>query len=205
MAYNLIIADNSPALKKICLSIFPESSFNLHFADNLEELNQLLDNLRPEALILSSSLFESLDGLLQLNSRLTALGKVPVFLIGGTFDTFPEEYLQAIKADKVYLKPFYSEKLAEDVKETIEKMRIPDTMPEELPESNAIGDNSTPVTISPSLLREVRLIVQQEVLETERELEKRLRSNLLYEVKNIIIKEKNETQETRSDKDQKEG
>ncbi|HEK84799.1 MAG: hypothetical protein ACPLZD_05610 [Candidatus Saccharicenans sp.] len=204
MAYNLIVADSSPTLKKICQSIFSEGSYNLFFASTQEELNQLLDKMVPEALILSASLFDSLEGFLQINNRLLAIGRVPVFLIGGTFETLSEEYTQILKAEKIFIKPFYSESLAEAVKEAIEKRRVPDTMPEELPEDTPTGFNSTSTNLSPALLREIRLAVQQEVLETERELEKRLRSSLLYEVKNIF-KEKTEIQETGSDHERKKG
>ncbi|MBC7362565.1 MAG: hypothetical protein H5U06_09865 [Candidatus Aminicenantes bacterium] len=205
MAYNLIVADSSSAIKKLCQSVFPEATYNLHFVANLEELNLLLDNLIPEAIILSSTILESLESLLQFNSKLSTLGRIPVFLIGGTFEPLPQEYLQSIKPEKIFLKPFYSESLAEAVKEAIEKRRVPDTLPEELPDSLPAENSSGSTTISPSLLREVRLLIQQEVLETERELEKRLRSNLLHELKTMMIREKAGAQENRLDDNRRKG
>ncbi len=175
MPYNLIVADASPAMKKLCQSVFPADSFKLHLVDSLEELNQLLENLTPEALILSSSLLEVSDGLPQLHNKLSRSSRISVFLIGGTFEPLPKEYWQWIKPKKIFLKPFYSESLAEAVREAVEKTRIPDTLPEELPENLYARTPSPLDSVSPSLMQEIRLLIQQEVLEAERELEKRLR------------------------------
>jgi DNA-binding NtrC family response regulator len=178
VAYNLIVAGASPALRKLCQSVFPEESFKLYLVESLEELNQLLDNLIPEALILSSSLLEVSDGLPQLQNKLSGSSRIPVFLVGGSFEPLPKEYWQWIKPEKVFLKPFYSESLAQAVREAVEKRRIPDTLPEELPESLSTRTPSSLSYTSPSLMREIRLLIQQEVLEAERELEKRLRTSL---------------------------
>ncbi|MBC7348762.1 MAG: hypothetical protein H5U05_02170 [Candidatus Aminicenantes bacterium] len=181
MAYNLIVADSSPAIRKLCQSVFPEENFRLHLAGNLDELNQLLETINPEALILGSSLLEGADSLSSLQGRLAAASRLPVFLIAGTFEPLPRDYWQWLKPEKVFLKPFYSESLAEAVREAVEKRRVPDTLPEELPESPAASTPPTETLASPALMRELRHFIQQEVLEAERELEKRLRASLQAE------------------------
>lgn len=178
MAYNLIIADSSPAIRRLCQSIFPEETFKLHLAGNLDELNLLLDTVNPEALILGSSLLEAADGLLPLQGRLAAGSRIPVFLLAGTFEPLPRDCREWLKPEKIFQKPFYSENLAEAVREAVERRRVPDTLPEELPDSPAKETPAGGSLASPALLRELRHIIQQEVLEAERELEKRLRASL---------------------------
>jgi len=177
VAYNLIVADSSPAIRRLCQSIFPEETFRLHLAGSLEELNQLLETVNPEALILGSSLLDASDSLLPLQARLSAASRIPVFLVAGTFDPLPRDCREWLKPEKVFVKPFYSESLAEAVLEAVEKRLVPDTLPEELPAGPA-QEMPTPGSLaSPALLRELRHIIQQEVLEAERELEKRLRAS----------------------------
>lgn len=205
MTYNLIVADSSLAIKKLCQTVFPEVNFNLHFAENLEELNLLLDNMVPEAIILGATMLESLESILNFNSKLTPLGRIPVFLIGGTLEPLPQEYLQSIKPEKFFLRPFYSENLAEAVREAIEKRRLPDTLPEELPDGLPAENAVNSVSLPASLLREVRLLIQQEVLESERELEKRLRSNLLGDLRALISQEQTRAKENRLDNNRRKG
>ena len=177
MAYNLIVADSSPAIRRLCQSIFPEENFKLHLASKLDELNQLLETVNPEALILGSSLLEASDSLPSLQARLAG-SRVPVFLVAGTFEPLPRDCREWLKPEKIFLKPFYSESLAEAVREAVEKRRVPDTLPEELPDSPFKETPAAGSLVSPALLRELRHFIQQEVLEAERELEKRLRASL---------------------------
>ncbi len=181
MAYNLIVADSSPTTRRICQSVFPEESFRIHLAGSIEELSQLLETINPEAIIIGSSLLEAPEGLSHLQTRLSSENKVPLFLITGTFETVPREYWQWLNPEKVFQKPFYSESLLEAVRKAVEKQRIPDTLPEELPESPAAPTPAREQLASTALLKELRYFIQQEVLEAERELEKRLRASLQAE------------------------
>lgn len=178
MAYNLIVADSSPAIRRLCQSIFSEETFRLHLAGSLDELNQLLETVSPEALVIGSSLLEAADSLLPLQARLASGHRVPVFLVAGTFEPLARDCREWLKPEKVFLKPFYSESLAEAVREAVEKRRVPDTLPEELPDSPVKETPAAGSQVNPALLREVRHLIQQEVLEAERELEKRLRASL---------------------------
>lgn len=205
MTYNLIVADASPALKKLCQSVFPADSFKLYLVDSLEELNQLLENLTPEALILSASLLEVSDGLPQLHNKLSGSSRIPVFLIGGTFEPLPKEYWQWIKPEKIFLKPFYSESLAEAVREAVEKNRVPDTLPEELPENPSARMPASLDSTSPSLMKEIRLFIQQEVLEAERELEKRLRASLQLNPQPDRSSEEVKDEKDKKEEDKKKG
>ncbi|MDD8030531.1 MAG: hypothetical protein PHQ25_00845 [Acidobacteriota bacterium] len=192
-------------MKKLCQSVFPADSFKLYLVDSLEELNQLLESLTPEALILSSSLLEVSDGLPQLHNKLSGSSQIPVFLIGGTFDPLPKEYWQWVKPEKIFLKPFYSESLAEAVREAVEKNRVPDTLPEELPENPSARMPASLDSTSPSLMKEIRLLIQQEVLEAERELEKRLRASLKLNPQPDRSSEEVKDEKDKKEEDKKKG
>jgi DNA-binding NtrC family response regulator len=205
LAYNLIAAETSPALRKLYLAIFPPEQFELYLASNLEEVSQLLETINSEALILSSNLLESTEALAQLQARLTADSRMPVFLVTGSFEPSGGNYLDWLKPEKVFIKPFYSENLAQAVREAIEKRRIPDTLPEELPEAPGTQTPTSNAFLSPALVREVRLLIQQEVLEAERELEKRLRSSLLNEFKKNNTNENIEAEKEKNEQGRKKG
>jgi len=44
-----IVASDSPVLKKLCQSVFPEGNYQLHLAASLDEVNRFLDSLTPES------------------------------------------------------------------------------------------------------------------------------------------------------------
>ncbi|HPP24485.1 MAG TPA: hypothetical protein PK973_06860 [Candidatus Saccharicenans sp.] len=186
MAYNLIIASDSPVLKKLCQSIFPEETYHLHLAGNLDEINHCLDSFTPEAIILEPSLLDSTESALYLNNRLTAAGRVPFFLIAGTFEPLVREFLPLLRPEKVFYKPFYSESLAEAIKEAIEKNKVPDTLPEELPEIKPGQENLASASLPSDLRREIRLLVQQEIQTAEKELEEKIRQSLMPEIKGLF-------------------
>jgi len=186
VAYNLIIASDSPVLKKLCQSIFPEETYDLHLAGNLDEINHFLDSFTPEAIILEPSLQDSTESALYLNNRLTAAGRVPLFLIAGTFEPLVREFLPLLRPEQVFYKPFYSESLAETIKEAIEKNKVPDTLPEELPEIKPGQKNLAGASLPSDLRREIRLLVQQEIQMAEKELEEKIRQSLMPEIKGLF-------------------
>lgn len=182
MPYNLIVASDSPVLKKLCQSVFPEGNYQLHLAASLDEVNRFLDSLTPEAVILEQSILDSTENALSLNNRLAAAGRVPVFLVTGTFEPLAKEFIPTLRPEQVFHKPFYSESLATAIKETIEKNKIPDTLPEELPEVQSGQKNLSQSALPSDLRREVRLLVQEEIQSAEKELEEKIRENLAPEI-----------------------
>jgi DNA-binding response OmpR family regulator len=186
VAYNLIIASDSPVLKKLCQSIFPEETYHLHLAGNLDEINHCLDSFTPEAIILEPSLLDSTESALHLNNRLTVAGRVPLFLVAGTFEPLVSEFLPLLRPEQVFYKPFYSESLAEAIRQAIEKNKVPDTLPEELPEIKPGQKNLTGAGLPSDLRREIRLLVQQEIQMAEKELEEKIRQSLMPEIKGLF-------------------
>jgi DNA-binding response OmpR family regulator len=186
VAYNLIVASDSPVLRKLCQSVFPEGNYQLLLASNLDEVNRLLDSVTPEAVILEQSILDSTENALSLNNRLSAAGRVPVFLVAGTFEPLTREFIPTLRPEQVFHKPFYSESLAAAIKETIEKNKIPDTLPEELPEIQPGQKTLSPSGLPSDLRREVRLLVQEEIQSAEKELEEKIRQNLAPEIKALL-------------------
>jgi len=183
VAFDLIIADPSPTMKKIFQLTLPEPQYRLHFASRLEEVWPLLETTSPELIIADQALFENSEELKEFNQKLRALGLAPLFLTGGLFDRLPGDYVQQLKPEKVLIKPFTQESLVAAVKETIEKKHVPDTLPEELPEVKESEIRAESEKLSPELRHHLQLLVRQEVLEAERELEKRIKASLLRELK----------------------
>jgi len=186
VAYNLIVASDSPVLRKLCQSVFPEGNYQLLLASNLDEVNRLLDSVTPEAVILEQSILDSTENALSLNNRLSAAGRVPVFLVAGTFEPLTREFIPTLRPEQVFHKPFYSESLAAAIKETIEKNKIPDTLPEELPEIQPGQKTLSPSGLPSDLRREVRLLVQEEIQSAEKQLEEKIRQNLAPEIKALL-------------------
>lgn len=183
MAFDLIIVDPSPTMKKIYQTALPETQYRLHFANRLEELWPLLESISPELLIADHSVFENLQEVKEFSQKIQAAGPVPYFLTGGLFDQVPRDYLAQLRPEKTLVKPIPLDTLAKTVKEIIEKNHVPDTLPEELPEFNEPEWPSEAINLPPELKRQVQLLVRQEVLDAERELEKRIKASLLRELR----------------------
>lgn len=185
MAFNLIIADPSPTMKKIYQTALPETHYRLHFINRLEELWQLLETVSPELVIADQAIFENAQEVKEFSQKIQAAAKVPVFLTGGLFDQIPREYPGQLKPEKILIKPFPTESLLMAVKEIIERNHVPDTLPEELPDVEKREIHFEADSLPPELKRQIEILVRQEVLETERELEKRIRASLLRELKTL--------------------
>ena len=195
MAYNLIVASDSPVLKRLCQSVFPELTYHLHLAGSLDEVNHFLDSFTPEAIILEQSLLDSTENALSLNNRLSAnnrltvAGRVPLFLVAGTFEPLAREFLPALRPEQVFYKPFYSENLAATIQEKIEKNKIPDTLPEELPEIQPDQKNLSRPGLPSDLRREVRLLVHEEMQAAEKEFGEKIKQSLAAEIRSLISQE----------------
>ncbi|MFQ5720872.1 MAG: hypothetical protein ACE5GI_00075 [Candidatus Aminicenantales bacterium] len=106
---------------------------------------------------------------------------VPLVLLQGLFEPLVEETGVEASFDEVVKLPFASAWLAELIMALVNKKRFPLTLPEE----TEIG--ARPPTDSDSELEDkIRAIVSQEVVAMERELEKRLKAQLLPEIKSWV-------------------
>jgi DNA-binding response OmpR family regulator len=182
--YRIVVADPSPSVQKAVQAVFPESDFSI----------------RPDTVILGLSLpgTDAFEVGRFLAGR-EELRNVPLFFLKGTFELFDSDRAADIPHDGVIQKPFDSEKLAAMVREAIDRKISPPTMPEEpFPEAPAAeappgsvderpAPSAPPDTGSrahPEALQSTfRDLVRTEVLEMERELEKRITARVLAELK----------------------
>lgn len=200
MPYRIVLADPSPSVQKAVQAVFPESDFNLYVFEDGRELIDVLPSIRPDTVLLGLSL-PGLDAF-EVGRFLAGreeLRNVPLFFLKGTFELFDSDRAANIPHDGVIQKPFDSEKLASMVREAIDRKISPATMPEEpFPESPTAEARSgsldeRPASSAPpeagsragpeELPSAFRDLVRMEVLEMERELEKRITARILAELK----------------------
>lgn len=200
MPYRIVVADPSPSVQKAVQAVFPESDFNLYVFEDGRELVDVLPSIRPDTVILGLSLpgMDAFEVGRFLAGR-EEFRNVPLFFLKGTFELFDSDRAADIPHDGVIQTPFDSEKLAAMVREAIDRKISPPTMPEEpFPEAPAAeappgsvderpgasapfdtGSKAQPEAFQST----VRGLVRTEVLEMERELEKRITARVLAELK----------------------
>ncbi|MCJ7644844.1 MAG: response regulator [Candidatus Aminicenantes bacterium] len=188
MPYRIVVADPSPSVQKAVQAAFSESGFKLYVFEDGRELVDALPSIRPDTVILGLSL-SGMDAF-EVGRFLAGREEsrnVPLFFLKGTFELFDPDRAADIPHDGVIQKPFDSEKLAATVREAIDRKISPPTMPEEpFPEapsaefpSKGLGESPSSSAPPDALRSTVREIVRTEVLEMERELEKRIAARVL--------------------------
>ena len=201
MSYCIIVADPSPSVQKAVQAVFPEPDFKLNFFEDGRELVDALPLIRPDTVLLSLSL-PGLDAF-EIGRFLAGreeFRNVPIFFLKGTFELFDPDRAVNSPYDGVIQKPFDSETLASTIREAIDRKLSPPTMPEEpFPEvplpaaASAVRAAERPAPSEPpdaglkphpnALRSTVRELVRTEILEMERELEKRITARVLAELK----------------------
>lgn len=131
MPYKIIVADPSPSVQKTVQMAFAEPEFRLYPFDDGTELVNAVNEIRPDAVLLSLSLpgRDACEVGRLLRSR-EDLKRVPLLLLRGTFDG-PDPAKTTPDNDGIIQKPFDSERLAATVRELIEQKTGPTTLPEE--------------------------------------------------------------------------
>ena len=218
MAYKLIIAHDSPSIQKVIQMAFPASEFEVIVFEDGAETMKALSQLRPDAVLLNLSLPQK-DGYdvgRFLKSR-EEFKQTSLFLFKGAFELLDAEKITGLEYDKIVEEPFDSEKLTRIVRDTIEGKKDPQTLPEEPPldethihqndiESKRKGfaeevhssdsrqerekrSRPVPQELEAGTEEKLRNIVRQEILDVERELEKRLKTQVTLEIKEWIEQE----------------
>lgn len=180
MSYKLIVAHNSPSVRKAIRLAFPELEYEIFsFKDGIEVMQEL-NQINPDAILLSLALHEEEDyeiGRYLKNQE--KFKQIPLVLFYGAFEVLDEEKIESLVYDILIQEPFDSEKLVRVVFDLIEKRRGPQTLPEE----PGYDDLTSP---SFQVERDARVkdLVRREIVEVERELEKRIRARILSDLKN---------------------
>ncbi|MBN1223041.1 MAG: response regulator [Candidatus Aminicenantes bacterium] len=184
MPYKVIVAHNSPTVLRAIRMAFSEREYEIYdFKDGVEVMQEL-NQINPDAILLSLSLHQE-EGY-EIGRYLKSQDKfkqIPLVLLHGAFETLNEEKAEGLVFDVLVQEPFDSEQLVRIVFDLIEKRKGPQTLPEE----PSYDDLPSPVG-KVELDEKVKEYVQKEILEVERELEKRIRLRVLTDLKDYVDK-----------------
>jgi len=183
MPYKLIIADDSPSIQKIIHMSFPVPEFEIFAFNDGKEFMDSVKQIKPDAILLNLSLPKK-DGY-EVGAYIKGqkeFSRVPLILLKEAFEPLDKERIADFKYDELIQKPFDSEMLVQRVRTMIEGQRVPNTLPEEPVWGEEVPDEK-------KVESDVRLrhLVKQEILDVERELEKRIKARILAELKMWLI------------------
>ena len=203
LPYRIVVGDSSPSVQKAVQTAFPESDFRFYFFEDGHELFQAALQIRPDTVILALALGgrETYD-LGRRFSEHDELKCTPLFFLKGTFEHFDADKAAGIAYEGIVQKPFDSEKLVSLTLEAIDRKISPPTLPEEpvlegtLPEAPdpppRTGASQERNQFPEALRLRIRELAKTEILEMERELEKRVKARVLTEIKEWLAAEKKE-------------
>jgi DNA-binding response OmpR family regulator len=183
MSYKILVADDSPSTLKLLQMSFPAPEFEIiAFSDGQEVLDSLAQ-INPDAILLNLSIpHKNGYDLGEYIKNQESYRTVPLFLIKEAFEPLDKERLDVFEFDELIQKPFDSDALAHRVKALIEERRVPSTLPEE-----PVWEEDSAAWSRAALDETVRELVKHEVLDVERELEKRIKARILAELKMWMI------------------
>ncbi len=183
MAYKIIVAEDSPSIQKIIQMSFPATEFDIFPVTDGQEFIDSLAQISPDVILLNLSLPQK-DGY-KLGVFIRSqddFSQVPLILLKEAFEPLDKERIALFEYDELIQKPFDSEMLVQTVRAIIEGKKIPMTLPEE-----PVWDEDLATGVKVDLDERVRHLVKQEILDVERELEKRIKARILAELKMWVI------------------
>ena len=198
MPYRIVVADPSVSVQKAVQAVLPEPDFRVFVFEDGAELVEALPELRPDTILLGLSLrrFGRLRGRPLDRRPGGSSGRAALFL-KGTFESFDPDKAEGIAFDGIFQKPFDSELLGTAIREAIDRKLSPPTMPEELlfeefapkPSRPGIrpGNRSAPAQPAGPGDDDVRDLVRREILDMEREIEKRVRARVLVGRQGVAV------------------
>jgi len=179
MPHKIIIAHQSISVLKAMEMAFHNSECQLQVFQDGIEAETAIKNFSPDVLILGLHL-SGRDGYsIASEIRNTETMKhIPVIMIQGAFEPLEEEWLLEISPVEIYRVPFDSGHLVQKVQAILNQQIEPQTFPE-----SPIPGEKSPLETEEETPQRIREFVKKEVFEMERELEKRLRTQILTEIK----------------------
>jgi len=183
MGYKIIVADDSPSTQKLIQMAFSAAEFEVFLFSDGQQVMDSLSLINPDAILLNLSL-PLKDGF-ELGRHIRKkeeFDQVPLILIKDAFEPVDRERVGAFEYDELIQKPFDSEALVQKLQAFIQGRKIPQTLPEEPVWEEKSSDES-----KVELDENVRGLVKREILEMERELEKRIKARITAELKMWLI------------------
>lgn len=184
MPYKILVAHNSPSVRKALLLAFPEPEYEVFLCKNGVEVMQEVNQISPDAICISLSIHQ--ENGLEIGRHLKEQEKfkqIPLILFYGAFETVKQEETEGFVYDALIQEPFDSQKVVHTALELIEKKRGPQTLPEE-PDLESVLDAEDRVVVD----EDMKEFVRKEIYDAERELEKRIRVRILAELKEFLRK-----------------
>lgn len=177
MAYRVMIGERSPIVRNWLESTFPSNEYILQFFPDGQQLKRAIETSPPDVVLCRVSLPEQ-DGyqLAEWFKEENLGSKTGLILLKGPFEEIEEEKTASLAVDKLIELPLASQELLNLVQEVIDSRHLPENLPEE-PEE--VREEVIPTV---ELGDEVKQVLRTEILEMERELEKRLGSKLKLEL-----------------------
>jgi DNA-binding response OmpR family regulator len=114
MARTILLADDSPTIRKIVELTFSDTEFRVETADNGDEALAKLETLKPD-LVLADVVMPDPTGYEICRAVKRSAHPVPVMLLAGTFEPFDADQARECGADSHLVKPFESRTLRERV------------------------------------------------------------------------------------------
>jgi DNA-binding response OmpR family regulator len=190
--YKIIVADPSPSVQKAAQLAFAEPEFRVFVFDDGASLLESVAGVGPDALLVSLTLpgRDGYEVAHTLRSR-KDLAAVPLIGLRGAFECIDSDRTVPPDYDDVVAKPFDSERLAAVVRELIARKTGPSSLPEEPVWSGETHGPREAAHGSPASSAEgprVREIVREEIVDMEREIEKRVRARVLADLKEWMSK-----------------
>lgn len=183
MGYKIIVADDSPSTQKLIQMAFSAAELDVFPLSDGQQVMDSLRQINPDAIILNLSL-PLKDGyeLGRCIRGMEGFDQTPLILLKEAFEPVDKESLEAFEYDELVLKPFDSEALARKLLAFIEGRKGPHTLPEE-----PVWEEKSSSERKVESNENVRDMVKREILEVERELEKRIKARIITELKMWLI------------------
>jgi DNA-binding response OmpR family regulator len=128
MARTILLADDSPTIRKIVELTFSDTEFRVETADNGDEALAKLESLRPD-LVLADVVMPDPTGYEICRAVKQSENPVPVMLLAGTFEPFDAELARECGADTHLVKPFESRTLRERVESLLAPLEAVEPVP----------------------------------------------------------------------------
>lgn len=211
MSYRVFIADTSSSALRALHMAFQDSDYDLYTTQDGTLAMDLFQQVQPDTAVLALSL-PGKNGyeLAHLIKSQDQYRSLPLILLQSAFEGLDEEGLEGLDYDGIVQKPFDSEALADRIRTLIGGTKTPDSLPEEpevlkphQDENNisALEEPSEDTSLIKSLMpredtaldERIKGQISREMLEMERELEKRVAARVRAELK-LWIQESQEAE-----------
>jgi DNA-binding response OmpR family regulator len=188
MAYKVILLEDSPTVKKAVRMSLSFPDFELYTYHGIGEFLEKFLEMKPDVVLVGVSLVSRSESrALKDWKSLKISRKTAVILLRKVFEPVDQEKVAELDYDAILRVPFDSGRLISLVSNLMEKKDDPLSLPEE----HLLDDFSIQEGFN-DLDEKIRALVKQETLDMGRELEKKMKLQLVAEMKDWLRKKLDE-------------